>query len=99
MAHGDQRSVDFAGETRVGREGESLDQGPVWLTLILSPEMNAVVEKLALRYSGAATGRSKADVINRAIGLLNFLSDAAREGKRIGIASPDQELETEITEL
>jgi hypothetical protein len=99
MAHGDQGTVDFVSSTRVGREGDPPDQGPVWLTLRLSPEMNAIVEDLAFRYSGGTSGSSKADVINRAIGLLKFLSDAAREGKRAGIASADQELETEITEL
>jgi len=64
------------------------------LLLGLSPEFNQVIEELALRY-----GRNKAEVINLGVCMFKFLSDAAREGKKVGVAAPDQELETEITEL
>src|SRR5206468_3767566 len=57
----------------------------------LSPDVNAIIEKLALRYD-----TDKAEIFNRAIGLLNYLSDAASEGKRVGTAAEDQELDTEI---
>jgi hypothetical protein len=73
---------------------DTLESGQYHLLLGLSPEVNRVIEDLALHYRG-----DKADVINIAISLLKRLSDAVKEGKRVGIAAPDQELETVITGL
>jgi hypothetical protein len=70
---------------------DTLEQGRLHLILGLSPEVNDMIEKLARRY-----GVDKADIFNRAIGLFNYLSDAAQEGKRVGIATDDQELDVEI---
>lgn len=73
---------------------DTFEDGRYHLVLGLSPEANGVVEELALRFRG-----NKADVINLALGLLKHLSDSARDGKRIMIASPDGNLEREITGL
>ena len=73
---------------------DTLSDGRYHLVLGVSPEMNEVLEKLALRY-----GVEKADVLNRAVGLLNAFADAVDEGKRVGIATDEQELDIEITEL
>jgi hypothetical protein len=64
------------------------------LVLGVSPEFNEILDKLAVRYEC-----DKADVINMAVGILKSFAEAADEGKRVGIASADQELETEITGL
>ena len=65
-----------------------------YLLLRLSPEMDRTIEDLMDR-----TGLSKADVLNMAVGFLKMASDATAEGKRVGIAGEDQELEVEITGL
>jgi hypothetical protein len=64
------------------------------ILISVSPEMNRRLGDLADHY-----GRDKAEVINLAVGLLQFAHDAIGEGKRIGVALPDQELETEIKGL
>ncbi len=66
------------------------EQDRAWLLLGLSKEMNDRIEELALR-----TGDTKADLINKAIGVYKAASDAFREGKRVGIAAEDQPLEDE----
>jgi hypothetical protein len=53
--------------------------------------MNTIVEELARR-----SGETRANIFNKAIVLFKKASDAASEGKRIGIADADQELETEF---
>ena len=73
---------------------DTLDEGRYHLILGISPEMNGILEKLAQRYD-----RDKADVLNLAVGLLNAFADAVDEGKRVGIATDEQELDTEITGL
>jgi hypothetical protein len=71
---------------------ETLDEeGHYWLLLGLTEEMNRQIEELSLR-----TSDSKATLINKALGLYKAASDAAHAGNRVGIASPDQELETEF---
>ena len=73
---------------------DTLDQGKLHLILGLSPEMNERIEKLALRYR-----TNKAEVLNLAVGVLNYLSEAVDEGKRVGVAGSDADLETELTGL
>lgn len=64
----------------------------VRLSLELSPELNATLEDLAAR-TGNGT---KADVLRKAIAVLEIAIRAKEQGRRFGIAQPDQELATEI---
>jgi hypothetical protein len=73
---------------------DTLDQGRLHLILGLSPQMNETIERLAQR-----NRMNKADVLNLAVGVLKYLSEAVDEGKRVGVAGPDAELETELTGL
>jgi hypothetical protein len=61
--------------------------------IILSPEVDAEIDALAADLDG-----NRGDAILKAIALLRLAVDAWKEGKRVGIAGPDQPLETEITE-
>jgi hypothetical protein len=70
---------------------DTLEKGRYYLLLGLSEEMNRVIEDLAHR-----TNASKADLLNQAIGLYKAVSDAVREGKHVGIATSDDELESEF---
>lgn len=65
--------------------------GRVQLTIDLSPDLNATIERLALE-----TESTKADVLRRGIALYMLAVDARKEGLRIGLAKEGQELETEI---
>jgi hypothetical protein len=67
------------------------EEGRLWLLLGLSEEMNHQIEELALR-----TGDTKANLINKALGLYKAISDASRQGKHAGIATTDDDLETEF---
>ncbi len=64
------------------------------ILLNVSSEFNRALEELAAR-----NRINKGDVINMAVGILKFLSDQTRQGKKVGVASPGQELETEITSI
>lgn len=71
---------------------DSLDEeGRHWLLIGLTPETDRQIEELALR-----TGDTKGSLINKALGLYKAASDASREGKQVGIADGDQELDTEF---
>ena len=59
----------------------------VYMLLGMSQAMNARVEELAAR-----GGVSKAEIINRAVGLYKAVSDALLDGKRVGIVE-DSEIE------
>jgi hypothetical protein len=63
----------------------------VRLSLDISPEFNAVLDRLAHEIGG-----TKGDVFNKAIALLEVAVDAKRQGKKLGIAEKDQPLTTEI---
>ncbi|ADI14424.1 ribbon-helix-helix protein, CopG family [Truepera radiovictrix] len=63
----------------------------VRLTVDLSPELNALLEELA-----RASHTSKSEVLRRSIALMDFAQRAKREGKKVGAATPDQELATEV---
>lgn len=75
---------------------DTSDQERYHLVFGVSPEMNQTLEELALRYGPEM---DKAGVLNLAVGLLKAFATAVDEGKRIGIATDDQELDTEITGL
>ena len=65
------------------------------LLLTFSEELGARLDELVRR-----SGDSRADVLNQAIGLYKAVSDAIREGKRVGIVDdPEIELDTEIVGL
>lgn len=66
----------------------------VRLSLDLSPETNEVLERLAKETHGA-----KSDVLRKAIALMEVAVKAKSEGKKFGVANPDQELATEIVGL
>jgi predicted transcriptional regulator len=63
----------------------------VRLSLDVSPELNAKIEKLA-----EETDATKSDILRRAIMLLDLAVTAKQDGKRVGIADKDQPLTTEI---
>lgn len=63
----------------------------VRLSLDLSPELNELVEKLA-----AELDCTKSAVLRHGIKLMEIKARAQRNGKKFGIAEPDQPLITEI---
>jgi hypothetical protein len=65
-----------------------------YLLLQLSPEVDRTIEELMVR-----THLPKADVLNMAVGFLKAAADAIAEGKHVGIASDEQNLEVEFTGL
>lgn len=91
MATAQEKSITLTVPPGARTIHDTLEKGRHYLLLGLSEEMNCIIEDLANR-----TGDSKADLLNQAIGLYKVISDAFREGKRVGIAADDQELETEF---
>jgi hypothetical protein len=65
-----------------------------YLLLRLSPEIDRTIEELMAR-----THLPKADVLNMAVGFLKAAADAIAEGKHVGIAVDEQDLEVEFTGL
>jgi hypothetical protein len=86
MAHAEPGPVESVHEDEAGER--------TMILLSLSPEMDRRLEELAGHY-----GRDKGEVINLAVGLLKFCRDAIEGGMRVGIASPEQDLDTEIKGL
>jgi len=70
------------------------ERGKVRLSLDISPELNALLERLA-----TTTGGTKSDVLRKAIALMEVVVEAKRQGKKFGIAEKDQPLATEIVGL
>jgi predicted transcriptional regulator len=66
----------------------------VRLSLDISPELNALLESLAI-----TTGGTKSDVLRKAIALMEVAVDAKRRGLKLGLAEKDQPLVTEIIGL
>jgi len=66
----------------------------VRLSLEVSSQVNETLESLASKMHG-----SKSDVLRKAIALMEVAVRAKEEGKRFGIADPDQRLTTEIVGL
>lgn len=67
------------------------ERAKVHLSLDISPDLNALLDKLA-----ASIGGTKSDVLLKAIVLMDVAVDAKRQGKKFGIAEKDQPLATEI---
>lgn len=63
----------------------------VRLSLVVSPELNARLEKLA-----AAEHSSKTEILKKAIALFDVAYQAKTEDKRLGIFGSNKQLETEI---
>ena len=91
MASAEQSVIVRAVDSRRGSPEPFDEEGRHWLLLGLTPETDRQIEELALR-----TGDSKATLINKALGLYKAASDAFHNGMQVGIADPEQELETEF---
>jgi predicted transcriptional regulator len=63
----------------------------VRLNLDVSPELNETLEELAQKIGG-----TKTDVLRQALTLMQIVVMAKEEGKKFGIAEPEQPLATEI---
>ncbi len=64
------------------------------LSLDVTPQANEKLEELAEKIGG-----TKSDVLRKAIALIDAAVRGRDEGLRIGLARPDQKLETEIVGL
>src|SRR5437867_3021910 len=74
---------------------DSLEQDRFHLVLGVSPEVNQIIEQLALRYR-----TDKAGVLNLSVGFLKYISDeVVLNGKQVVLTSPSGEPDTEITGL
>lgn len=63
----------------------------VRLSLDISPELNSLLEQLAVKIGG-----TKSDVLRKSIALMEIMVEAKKQGKKFGIAERDQPLATEI---
>lgn len=70
------------------------DKEKIRLSLDISPELNTLLEQLAVK-----TGGTKSDVLRKAIALMEVAVDAKRRGLKLGLAEKDQPLATEIIGL
>jgi predicted transcriptional regulator len=75
-------------------EGKKTDKEKVRLSLDMSPEMNALLERLA-----AETGSTKSDVLRKAVALMQVAVEGKQRGLKIGLADKNQTLTTEIVGL
>lgn len=66
----------------------------VRLNLLLSDELNAQIEKVV-----SDRGTTKVEVLRKAIALYVAASEGKKKGLRVGLASPEQALETEFVGL
>jgi predicted transcriptional regulator len=66
----------------------------VRLSLDLSSETNEILERLA-----NDSHVSKADILRKAIALMEVATDAKKRGQKFGVANKDQNLATEIVGL
>jgi predicted transcriptional regulator len=66
-------------------------QEMIHFSLDLSPELNETLEEIAQNIGG-----SKSDVLRQALALMQIMVIAKEQGKKFGIAEPDQPLATEI---
>ncbi len=64
------------------------------LTLDVSPELNDILDDLA-----AKQHTTKEDVLLKAIAFAKFAQDEQSKGRRIGSATPEQDLATELVEF
>lgn len=63
----------------------------VRLNLQVSPEISELVERIA-----DETGSNRGEVIRRALALMKVAHDARQRGKRLGLVTDPDKLETEI---
>jgi predicted transcriptional regulator len=75
-------------------KGPIKEKEKVRLSLDISPELNALLESLAV-----TTGGTKSEVLRKAIALMEVAVDAKRRGLKLGLADKDQPLTTEIIGL
>lgn len=66
----------------------------VRLNLIVSPQLNELLESLA-----AAEHSTKSDILRKAIALFEMASKAKKEGNGIGLITKQREVLTEIVGL
>ena len=66
----------------------------VRFSLDMAPESSQLLEELA-----AATGGTKSDVLRKAVALMEVAMKGKKRGLRLGLASENQELTTEIVGL
>ncbi|WP_435011060.1 hypothetical protein P12x_002353 [Tundrisphaera lichenicola] len=79
-------------ETATGRiEDDRPEDSGYEMVLEISSETRSLLARLA-----AETGGTEFDVIGKALALYRTALDARREGRRIGILDPDDELGREI---
>ena len=101
-ARGQARARPGAPEHAAGPEAEprsitergSASGERVRLSLELSPRLYALLTELA-----EETHSSKADVLRRALGLMQVAVEGRKRGQRLGLADKDQPLATEIVGL
>jgi len=65
--------------------------GTIRVSLDVSPELFSTLENLS-----GKTHASKADVLRRAIALMQVAVEAKEQGKKVGVADKDQPLSTEF---
>ena len=80
--------------TRGSTDPPNNERSKVRLSLDIAPEMNDLLERLAVSIGG-----TKSDVLRKAIALMEVAVEAKRQGKKFGIAEKDQPLATEIVGL
>jgi metal-responsive CopG/Arc/MetJ family transcriptional regulator len=66
----------------------------VRMNLQLSGELNAIIESIA-----DDTGTNRSDVIRQALALMKVAHEARKKGKRIGLVTDPEKLDTEIVGL
>lgn len=64
------------------------------MSLVLSPDANALLEQLAEAIHG-----TKSEVLRRALTLMEVAVTAKKEGRAFGVAKPGQKLEREVIGL
>ena len=68
--------------------------GTLRLNLLLSPELNRVLEEIA-----DATGSTRTDVIRQALALMKVAHQGKKEGRHLGLVTDPTRLDTEIVGL
>ena len=75
-------------------EKETKRKETVRMNLQVSAEINELLEKIA-----DETGSNRSEVIRQALALMKVAHEAKQKGKRIGLVSDPEKLETEIVGL
>jgi hypothetical protein len=69
-------------------------QPKVRLNLLMSSELNALLEKIA-----DESGSNKSEVIRQALALMKFAHEAKQKGKHLGMVSDPDKLDVEVVGL